>query len=274
MKLDSHQHFWQIDRGDYAWMSPGLTALYRDFMPHDLEPEMRAAGVSESIVVQAAATLAESRFLLDIAQQCDFVVGVVGWVDMASPKAAHDLAALSESRWLKGIRPMIEFIADPDWMLGSQVAGALEALADQQLCFDAVIKPIHLPRLLHVAGAHPKLRIVIDHGAKPDIARGAFHPWSEQIAGIARFPNVFCKLSGLLTEASPGATLETLEPYMQHLLDCFGIDRLVWGSDWPVMNLASNYLSWSHMCERFLEPLDGRAQEAILSRNARECYRL
>lgn len=274
MKLDSHQHFWQVARGDYAWMSPDLTALYRDFMPADLESEMRATDVSESIVVQAAATLAESRFLLDIAERCDFVVGVVGWVDMASATATRDIAALSESKWLKGIRPMVEFIADPDWMLGSQVATALDALAERGLCFDAVIKPVHLTRLLRVVRAHPGLRVIVDHGAKPDIARGAFHPWSEDLAAVARFPNVFCKLSGLLTEAAPGATFETLEPYMRHLLDCFGVERLLWGSDWPVLNVASDYVSWVRMCERFLEPLDECARQAIFSRNARECYRL
>jgi L-fuconolactonase len=198
----------------------------------------------------------------------------VGWADMASATAADDIAALSESKWLKGIRPMIEFIPDPDWILGPQVSRALDALAELELNFDAVIKPVHLPRLLQVVRAHSSLRVIVDHGAKPDIARGSFLPWSEEISAVARFPNVFCKISGLLTEAAPGATFETLQPYMQHLLDCFGVERLMWGSDWPVLNVAADYVSWARMCERFLEPLDERAQQAIFSRNARDCYRL
>ena len=274
MKLDSHQHFWQLARGDYAWMSPDMTALYRDFMPIDLEPMLRSVDGSETVVVQAAATVAESRFLLDIAERCDFVVGVVGWVDMAGTTALRDLAALSESKWLKGIRPMIESIPEPDWMLSPQVGAALGALADGELCFDALVKPVHLSRLLHVVRSHPQLRVIVDHGAKPDIARGAFHPWSEDLAAVARHPNVFCKLSGLLTEAAPGSAFEHLQPYMQHLLDCFGAERLLWGSDWPVLNLASDYVSWVRMCERFVGQLDEHAQQAIFSRNARECYRI
>lgn len=273
-KLDSHQHFWSVARGDYPWMSSDDEVLCRDYLPEHLQALMPGARVRQTVIVQAAPTIAESKFMLDIAERVDFVAGVVGWIDMESPHAAGELQELAASHWLKGIRPMIEFIPDADWMLGAAVNEALGAVSESGLCFDAVMRPVHLGRLERVARAHPRLRIVIDHGAKPDIAHGAFSPWDQDIARLARYPNVQCKLSGLLTEAAPGARYETLEPYMQRIVDSFGIERVMWGSDWPVLNVASDYATWAHMCERLLEPIGESARQAIFSRNAREFYRL
>lgn len=273
-RIDSHQHFWLPERGDYGWLTRDLAPLYRDFQPEHLRPHLQETGVRQTVLVQAAPTLQETRYLLQLAQQTDFVAAVVGWVDMEKPTALNDLEALARHPLLRGIRPMIQDIPDPAWMLRAQLRPVYETLVELGLTFDALVKPQHLPHLHQLLRRHPDLSVVIDHGAKPDIARGAFQPWADDMAAIATGANTSCKLSGLLTEAGNQPVYEAVYPYMRHLLDCFGAERLLWGSDWPVLELAADYPSWNIMTLRFLQDLDADDQQRILGANAQALYGL
>jgi L-fuconolactonase len=274
VQIDSHQHFWQIDRGDYHWMSPGLTELYRDFGPADLQPFLARHGIAQTILVQAAQTVDETRFLLDIARRAPFVAGVVGWADFANARAARIIAGLAEDDLLVGLRPMVQDIPDDDWLVGSRLAPAFRALVAHDLVFDALVFPRHLSRLLVVADRHPDLTIVIDHGAKPPIRERRLDPWRADMAALAARGNIVCKLSGLATEAGPGWTVEDLRPFVDHLLEVFGPGRLLWGSDWPVVNLAGGYESWREATEVLLAPIEDADRKAILGGNAAQVYLL
>lgn len=272
--VDSHQHFWRLERGDYDWLGPELILLYRDFEPEQLQAELATSPVRQTIVVQAAATVAETVYLLQLAEQKPFIEGVVGWIDMESTGAVDTLRRLAENSYFKGIRPMIQDIDDPQWMLKPQLAPVFEALISQGLSFDALVKPRHLPNLATLMARYPGLDTVIDHGAKPDIAGQGFEPWAGQMAEIATNSSVYCKLSGLLAEAGDGAGIDELAPYMQHLLECFGAERLMWGSDWPVLNQVCNYANWLAITEEFLHPCNAEEKTRIMAGSATQFYRL
>ncbi len=272
MIIDAHQHFWQPARGDYGWLKPDLTTLYRDFMPDDLKPVLHRNQVAGTILVQAAPTIAETEFLLRLADETPFVLGVVGWVDFSAPSAAEDIARLAAHSKLVGLRPMIQDIPDDDWMLRADLTPAFEAMIAQDLTFDALVLPRHLPRLRALLSRHPELRTVVDHGAKPNIAAGQFDAWANDTARIADESDAFCKLSGFLTEAAADWTKADLSPYIEHLMAHFGSERLVWGSDWPVLTLAADYDTWRELAESFVrsEP----ARNAIFFTNALDLYKL
>jgi L-fuconolactonase len=278
-RVDAHQHYWRIARGDYGWLTPALRPIYRDFGPEDLRPHLERAGITRTVLVQAAPTEAETRHLLDVAGQTPGVAAVVGWVDLAAPDAPGRLAALAGDARLRGIRPMIHDIADDDWMLGDALAPALRALPELGLTFDALVRPRHLGRLRRLLERHPRLRVVIDHGAKPDIAgwgadRTRYAAWAEAMAGLARDTGARCKLSGLITEAAPGWRAADLRPYVDHLLACFGPERLMWGSDWPVVILGGGYDAWWDASQGLLAGLAGDARAAVLGGTAAACYGL
>ena len=272
--IDSHQHFWHIARGDYAWMTPDNSSLARDFMPEDLRPHLEAAGIHHTVTVQAAATAAETDFILDIAAGTDMVAGVVGWVDMESPAAPDLIAALAARPKLCGIRPIIHDIPDDDWMLQELLTPAYRATVDNDLTFDALVYPKHLTNLLTILDRHPDLRCVVDHGAKPEVRDGAFDGWAADMTTIAAETAAFCKLSGLATEAAPGWTADTLRPYIDHLVERFGPERLMWGSDWPVVTLAGPYAAWREASMQALATLDQPARDAILGGTAIRFYGL
>ena len=272
--IDAHQHFWRLSRGDYGWLTPDLEVLYRDFEPADLLPLMEGAGVERTVVVQAAPSVAETRFLLGLANATEWIAAVVGWIDMASGNAAESLEALAAHRALRGIRPMIQDIPDPDWMLDDRLTPAFQAVEGCGLAFDALVKPVHLPRLLELLDRHPALTVVVDHGAKPDIASGGFESWARDIGRIARETAACCKLSGLVTEAASDWDDAALRPYVDQLLDCFGPERLLWGSDWPVVELAGGYRAWREASLRLLAGLAADERAAILGGNAARIYRL
>ena len=273
-RIDAHQHYWTIQRDDYGWLKPALKPLYRDYQPADLAPLLADGAIVRTVLVQAAPTVAETRYILELADRNDSVAGVVGWIDMSSGSAAHDLAALAENPRLVGIRPMIHNIEDPAWIVRPELAEATEAVIERGLCFDALVRPVHLPYLLEFLQRHPDLKTVIDHGAKPDIADGRWQPWADSMSEIAEKTRAYCKLSGLLTEAAPTQGYDELEPYMAHLLSVFGPKRLMWGSDWPVLNLAGNYRDWLSMAERFLLRLGPQEQAQVLGGNAARFYGL
>jgi len=272
MRIDSHQHFWSLERGDYDWITPDLAPLCRDFKPSDLKMYLSQLGIDKTILVQAAPTLAESQYLLSLTYEADFIAGVVGWIDMAADDALAQLALLARHPKLVGIRPMIQDIADPNWMLQPALEPVFQQLIEQQLCFDALVLPVHLDNLLTLLQRYPDLRAVIDHGAKPDIRNQQWAPWADGMKAIAESTQAYCKLSGLLTEAALGAGAKELEPYMTQLLSAFGSERLMWGSDWPVLNLAADYPEWLAICEHFIEQLEPAAREAIMGRNAARFY--
>ncbi len=273
-RVDCHQHFWRLDRGDYGWLTPAMRPIYRDFLPADLAPLMAAAGVDRTVLVQAAPSEAETSFLLGLAEETPFVAGVVGWVDLEAADAVHRIAALASRPKLVGLRPMIQDIADDRWMLDPAIAPAVEAIAAEGLTFDALVLPRHLKVLRAFAGRYPALDIVIDHGAKPPIAAGAFDDWAADMHVLAAETRLTCKLSGLVTEAAPGWTVETLRPYVALLIEVFGADRLMWGSDWPVVNLNGDYASWRGAAETLLAGLSDSEREAIFGRSASVFYGL
>jgi len=274
MPIDSHQHFWQLSRGDYTWLTPELELLYKDFLPDDLTPLLDKAQVNKTVLVQAAESTAETEFMLKIATETEFVAGVVGWVDMASEQALSQLEIFSKSHYFKGIRPMIKDIEDVQWMLKDELAPVFEYLIANNLTFDALVMPGHLDALYTLLKRYPDLRVVIDHGAKPGIANNTSPQWFDKIALIAQETSAFCKLSGLVTEARINPSFEQLAPYMEHLLLCFGAERLMWGSDWPVVNLSSGYIPWMKQVETFVEPLTVIEQQSIWRKTAQSFYGL
>jgi L-fuconolactonase len=274
MTIDAHFHCWQPARGDYGWLTPQLGAICRDVSVADWLAQAAPHGVVGGVLVQAAPTEAETRFLLHQAQQHAAVLGVVGWVDWLAPDAPQRVQALAQQPKLKGLRPMLQDLPDAAWILQPAVQPTLEAMADCALVFDALVKSDHLPHVLTLAQRHPALKIVIDHGAKPDIASGEWQPWADGMARIARETRALCKLSGLLTEAGAGTRAPGLKPWVDHLLACFGPKRLVWGSDWPVLELPSTYSDWHAITHTLLQALEQTDCDAVMGGNARRLYGL
>jgi len=275
MRIDGHQHFWTTQREDYGWLTPDLETLYKDFTPDDLQPLLEQAGVDHTVLVQAAATTDETRYLLGIAECHSIVSGVVGWVDMDSPtEAIEALDEFVHHPKFVGIRPMIQDIEDPAWIDRPELGIVLDALAEKNVCFDALVRSVHLPFLLNCLARHPDLRVVIDHGAKPNIAAGEWQPWADGIAAVANQTSAYCKASGLITEADSSQTYDDVMPYLDHLLEVFGSERLIWGSDWPVLNLAGDYEGWYAASIERLSQLAVQDQENILGRNAIRFYGL
>lgn len=272
--IDSHFHAWQPARGDYGWLTPQLLPLYRDVSVEDWQAQAAPHGVEGGVLVQAAPTEAETEFLLGLAAANPAVRGVVGWVDLLAPDAPRRIALLAKHPKLKGLRPMLQDIADPDWVLQSALNPAFAAMVEHGLVFDALVKPVHLPRIVTLARRHRSLRFVVDHGAKPDIAGGQWQPWADDLARIATQTNADCKLSGLLTEAGPAPRPDAARRWAQHVLVCFGTRRVLWGSDWPVLELASDYASWWHEVQTLLAALPVGERSMVFGGNAKRAYRL
>ena len=286
-RTDSHQHFWQLARGDYAWLradDPGVAPLVRDFMPDALAPLLRTHGVTRTVLVQAAESVAETEFLLALAAEHDFVAGVVGWVDLAEADAASALARLAANGRLKGIRPMLQDLPADDWIVDAPRPDALRTLHRLGLRFDALVRPRQLAPLARFARAWPELPIAIDHAAKPPLAAAwndeAMRAWRRDMAALAAAPQVCCKISGLLTELAPvdGATparaAERLRPVVDALLGWFGPERLMWGSDWPVLTLAAGYGDWVGVSDTLLESLSTGERAQVLHGTAQRFYGL
>jgi len=273
-RIDAHQHFWRLSRGDYGWLTPELAPLYRDFLPDDLAPLLERAAISGTVLVQAAPTEAETMFMLSLAEAHAFIEGVVGWTDFEAPDAPARIAALAAHPKLVGLRPMIQDLPDDAWMLRPDLTPAFDALRLHDLVFDALVFPRHLANLAMLLARHPSLRTVVDHGAKPAIASGEMTAWATGITAIARETTAFCKLSGLVTEAGADWSVDGLRPYVDHLLAEFGPSRLIWGSDWPVCTLAARYQDWLDASDQLLQSCKHAEREAILGGNAARVYRL
>ncbi|TPM36091.1 amidohydrolase family protein [Mesorhizobium sp. B2-3-4] len=274
MIIDAHHHLWQPARGDYHWMRGATDILLRDYMPRDMAPLLERFGVTRTIVVQAAQTRAETDFLLALAAETDFIAGVVGWLDMESEDFALQLASYRTRPKFVGIRPMLQDLPDDEWILRPAVLRSLGAIADSGLAFDVLTFPRHLGAVASALEKVSGLRAVIDHISKPPIAAGTLDPWRDPIARVAGFDGVHCKISGMVTEADAARwRVSDLEPYVHHVVACFGPERLMFGSDWPVCRLASEYGDVLAAAMLSLPP-ELRSDPRIFSANAARFYRI
>jgi|KBSMisStaDraftv2_1062788.scaffolds.fasta_scaffold89683_1 L-fuconolactonase len=269
--VDAHQHFWTLASGHCTWLRPENAVLYRDYRPDQLAPLLQAAGVAGTILVQAAPSDAETEMLLGIAQETDWVLGVVGWADIVSPSAPGRIRALARRAKLRGLRPNLPDPDDDAWHL--RAAPALAQMSELALSFDALARPHHLGALARTARDHPALAIVIDHAANPPLL-GDRSVWNGRMRELAARSNVVCKVSGLLTQARSADERRAIPDVVARLVDMFGPQRLLWGSDWPVLNQASDFAGWLELAQELLRPLgsDGCAQ--VFGGVARRVYRV
>lgn len=247
MQIDAHQHFWHPGRGDYGWMPKDDPILSRPYAPAELWPQLQAAGVEGTVLVQAAPTVAETEYMLGIADATPWVLGVVGWVDFERPSDLAELRRLAGHPKFKGVRPMIQDIPDDGWMLRDDVQWGFRALCDQGLRFDALGFPRHLGNFLTVLKRYPTMQVVVDHCMKPQIrekSEAHFRLWADGMSRIADETAAVVKFSALITEADADWTVEDLKPYVDHVFSAFGPERVMWGSDWPVCRLRGEYGDW------------------------------
>lgn len=274
MRVDSHQHFWQVSRGDYYWMSPAVPVLYRDYYPEDLKPHLTSNNIDKTILVQAAPTVSETDFLLGLAHHHDFVGGVVGWLDMEGTDFPDQLAKYCGKRKFIGLRPMLQDLAEDDYILKPAVVRSLKLVAERGLTFDFLTYVRHLPYVLRVLDKVPNVRAVIDHISKPEIRAQKMEPWKSLLGEVARHENVYCKLSGMITEADHTAwTPEHIRPYVEHVMECFGAERVLFGSDWPVCLQAGTYDQVIEVVSTILAPVLDKAREGkVFGSNAARFY--
>lgn len=274
--LDTHQHFWLKERGDYHWMSASVPKMYRDYMPEELRPHLKATGVTKTILVQAAQTVAETDFLLDLAARTDFVAGVVGWLPMDAEDFPAQLDRYRKNPLFVGIRPMLQDLDDDAWILKPRVTDNYRYLAEIDFPVDWLVYPRHLPYVVKLLEKVPNIRGVFDHLAKPDIKGKVLDPWRELMACAAQFSSTHCKLSGMITEADHDAwTVDDIRPYCDHVFECFGQDRLMFGSDWPPCNLAGDYERViATLKELLASRLDQAGWRKILYQNGARFYGL
>jgi L-fuconolactonase len=280
MVIDAHQHFWIYDPAEYDWIDDSMTLLRRDFLPADLKPELESNGFSGSVAVQARQTVEETRWLLGLAARSPWILGVVGWVDLRSPEIRSQLKSLARNPKLVGVRHIVQsepedrFLLQPDFLRG------ISALEEFELAYDILIYPKHLPVAAEFVGRFPRQRFVLDHLAKPPIKSGnidswARNSWAEGIKRLAEFPNVFCKLSGLVTEADwQNWRAEQIVPYLDVAFESFGPDRLMIGSDWPVCLVAGSYARVVEVVVTYLLRQDPKSRDAVLGGNAQRFWRL
>ena len=273
MIVDAHQHFWDPARGDYGWLKPD-NPIHRVFDTNDLRPLLVQTGVDATILVQAAPTPAETDYMLGIARKTPFVLGVVGWIDLESADAADEVRRRAADPLFLGVRPMLQDLADPDWILRRELEPALNAIAAEGLVFDALVLSHQLGAITELAQRHPQLAIVLDHAAKPRLGDADAMPaWARGIESLAALPNVTCKLSGLLTEVQPGGGKDDVMRAAGILFDLFGASRLLWGSDWPVLTLAGDYQDWFELAREAVAAKDSSAVRAVMGGNAVRIYR-
>lgn len=273
LRIDAHQHFWLLANRAGQWPQPELAEIHRDFLPDQLEPLLRQHGISGSVLVQSLPSMSDTLFLLGLADRHAFVRAVVGWADLKAANAEQQIQLLASHPKMRGLRPMLQDLAD-DWIDDPLLAPAVAAMQRHRLSMDALVLPRHLPALLRFAERYPDLPIVIDHAAKPQIASAALEPWRASITRLAALPQVYCKLSGLVTEAVADWQVAQLQPYASHVLEVFGAQRVIWGSDWPVVRLAGDYGRWLEATDVLLGDLDPLQRQQVMGLNAQRFYRL
>jgi L-fucono-1,5-lactonase len=275
MHIDAHQHFWIYDPREYDWIDDSMATLRRDFLPDDLQSELERAGFQGCVSVQARQTIEETRWLLELAESSPFILGVVGWVDLQSPDVRSQLRAFARSPKLVGVRHIVQAEPDDRFLLRPEFVRGISFLEEFDLAYDILIYTKHLPVAAEFVRQFPRQRFVLDHLAKPPIRSGSLHPWERGIRELAGFPNVFCKLSGLLTEADwQQWKPEHIAPYLDVAFECFGTERLMIGSDWPVCTVAAPYSRAMGVVKDYVGRQSLPAQEAILGGNAQRFWRL
>lgn len=273
-RIDSHQHFWRYTPDEYEWIDGTMVALRRDFLPQDLEPQLSHQGIDGCVAVQARQTIEETDWLLTLAEQFPFIQGVVGWAPLSSPEIANLLADYAGRHALKGLRHVVQS-EPPGFLLGETFNAGIDLLGETGLTYDLLIGAHQLAESLSFVDRHPSQIIILDHLAKPPVRDRVLSPWSIQIRELAQRPHVYCKLSGLVTEADwQSWSAEGLRPYLDVALEAFGPDRLMAGSDWPVCTLASSYGRWWSTLEQWAEVLTTEERNAIFGRVAARAYQL
>lgn len=273
MRIDSHQHFWKYSEAGYPWIGKG-TPLERDWLPADLERVAAPLGITGCVAVQARQTVEESRWLLELAAQSPFIKGVVGWVDLRSEQVAAELAPLAADRKFVGVRHVVQ-AENADFMLQPEFLRGLALLKQFNLAYDLLLFPKHLPSAVQVAAQLPEQRFILDHIAKPLIRAGMLKPWQDDLRELARHPNVACKISGLVTEARmPGWESADFRPYLDVVIEAFGEERVMFGSDWPVCLLGGGYDQVYGLVDDYFAQFGEAAREKFFGGNAQRVYRL
>lgn len=274
MRIDSHQHFWRYSPGEYPWIQTDWP-IRRDFLPRDLEANLRRCGLDGSVAVQARQSVAESRWLLELADASPWIRGVVGWVDLCSPEAGIQISQFAAHPKFVGVRHVVQDEPDERFMLRPDFQRGIGLLKDCGLTYDILVFPRQLPAAIELARAFPEQPLVLDHLAKPAIRDAGFSRWSGGIRALAQLPNVMCKLSGLVTEAHwHGWQTGDFRPYLELALECFGPDRLMYGSDWPVALLAASYDQTYEIVRSFLSSCGAETEAKVFGENAARFYDL
>lgn len=276
MRIDAHQHYWSISRTDYGWITEDLPVLYRNYLPEDLDVHLKKHNIDGTIVVQAAPTIEETEYILTLADQSDSILGVVGWLDLFDSSHREYFERFREHPKFVGFRIMIQDMSDASRVLEREFVEALQEYARMDIPVDLLVKSNQLEVLGELLDAVPDLRGVIDHIGKPCIAEQVFEPWATQIERLSRHPNVYCKISGMVTEADHLAwEPEHLKPYIEHVLQMFGVERVMFGTDWPVCLLAASYDEVVEALEQAIPETWGEQERAkLFGENARRFYKL
>lgn len=273
MRIDAHQHFWMYSAAKYGWISDRMPELKRDFLPHDLKPLLETEGFDGSIAVQARQDQEETRWLLQLAGENEYIKGVVGWVDLRSPQLPAELEPFASHPMFVGVRHILQDESDDEFMLRPAFRQGIGLLADFGLTYDLLLRPRHLPIAVKLVREFPRQRFVLDHIAKPGIAEGVIHPWDRDIRALAKCGNVWCKVSGMVTEARwKQWRAEDFRPYLDVVFEAFGPERLMIGSDWPVCTLSASYAATIGMVRDYTSQLDSRQQAEILGWNCARFY--
>jgi L-fuconolactonase len=275
MRIDAHQHFWIYNAQEYGWISDSMSVLRRDYLPADLRKETAGVGIDGVISVQARQTLAETDWLLNLADQNKFIKGVVSWVPLVSESVSRDLERYANRPKLKAVRHVLQDEADDNYMLRDDFNRGIRTLKNTGLRYDILVYERHLPQTIRFVDMHPEQAFILDHVAKPRIRENALTPWKSNLLELAKRRNVYCKISGMVTEADHRTwTPQLLRPYLDAALEAFGSRRLMFGSDWPVCLLASSYRRWYQIVNEFAIQLTPDEQDRLFGGTAVEAYGL
>jgi L-fuconolactonase len=275
MKIDAHQHFWHYDPVRDSWINDDMPVLKRDFLPSELKEEMEVNSIAACVAIQADQSENETQFLLDLANDHSFIKGVVGWVDLRAKNLEERLAYFATNEKLKGLRHIVQAEPDSSFMMRDDFQRGISLLSKYGLTYDILILPKHLGAALELVKQFPEQPFVIDHLAKPQIKEQVFSPWREQIQELAKAPNVYCKVSGLVTEANwHNWKMEDIRPYVDVVFKAFGTDRLMFGSDWPVCKLAGSYTTTCVLMEEYMKDFSAEDLAKFWGQNVAKFYNL
>ena len=275
MIIDTHHHFWNYNPVDFDWIDDEMASIRKNFLPKDLKESLLETGVQGVVSVQARQSLEETDWLLEMAEEHDFIKGIVGWLPLAAENIQQVLEQYSGNQWLKGVRHVVQGESDPAFILGKDFNRGISQLKNDGLVYDILILEHQLPNTIRFVDQHPEQQFIVDHIAKPKIKHNETEPWARNLKELARRENVSCKISGMVTEADYHSwTKEQLQPYFDVVLEAFGPSRLMYGSDWPVCLVATSYSDWLNLVKDMLSGLSPDEQEQIFSRNAKHFYHL